>query len=93
VRRREFIVGLGATAASPLVARTQQADRMRRIGVLLNFDENDSEAQAHLSTFTEGLAELGWTDGRNIRMAFVGAPATLTECGCTRKSWSTCNPT
>jgi putative ABC transport system substrate-binding protein len=51
-----------------VVARAQQGDRVRRVGVLLNFDENDSEAQAHLSTFTEGLAELGWTDGRNIRI-------------------------
>jgi putative tryptophan/tyrosine transport system substrate-binding protein len=68
MRRREFIAGLGGAAMWPLTTRAQQADRVRRVGVLLNFDENDSEAQAHLSTFTEGLAELGWTDGRNIRM-------------------------
>jgi putative tryptophan/tyrosine transport system substrate-binding protein len=68
MRRREFIAGLGGAVAWPAVARAQQAPRVRRVGVLLNFDENDSEAQAHLSTFTEGLAELGWTDGRNIRM-------------------------
>jgi putative tryptophan/tyrosine transport system substrate-binding protein len=68
IKRREFIAGLGSAAAWPVAARAQQAERVRRLGVLLNFGENDSEAQAHLSTFTQGLAELGWTDGRNIRM-------------------------
>jgi ABC-type uncharacterized transport system substrate-binding protein len=67
VNRRQFIGGLGL-AAWPVVARGQQNGRMRQVGVLLNFDENDSEAQAHLSTFTQGLADSGWTDGRNIRM-------------------------
>jgi putative ABC transport system substrate-binding protein len=68
MNRREFIAGLGSVAGWPIAAWAQQADRVRRVGVLLNFDENDSEARAHLSTFTEGLAELGWTDGRNLRM-------------------------
>ena len=68
MRRREFIAGLGGAAAWPLAARAQQADRVRRIGVLMAFDENDPEAKAHLSAFTQGLAELGWTDGRNLRM-------------------------
>jgi putative tryptophan/tyrosine transport system substrate-binding protein len=69
MRRREFIAGLGrAAVAWPVAAWAQQADRVRRVGVLLNFDQNDSEAQAHLSTFAQGLAELGWTDGRNMRM-------------------------
>jgi putative ABC transport system substrate-binding protein len=48
--------------------RAQQPDRMRRVGVLMAFDENDPEAKAYLSGFTQGLAELGWTDGRNLRM-------------------------
>ncbi len=68
MRRREFIAGLERAAAWPLAARAQQADRMRRIGVLMAFDENDPEAKACLSGFTQGLAELGWTDGRNLRM-------------------------
>jgi hypothetical protein len=67
MRRREFIAGLGA-AAWPLAAPAQQGDRMRRIGVLMPFDENDPQIQGWFSRFTQGLAELGWTDGRNLRM-------------------------
>jgi putative ABC transport system substrate-binding protein len=67
MKRRQFIAGLGSTAAWPLVARAQQTDRVRRIGVLMPFDENDPEAKAYLSGFMQGLAELGWTDGRNLR--------------------------
>jgi putative tryptophan/tyrosine transport system substrate-binding protein len=67
MRRREFIAGLGA-AAWPLVARAQQPDRMRRVGVMMAFNENDPEAKAQLSGFTKGLAELGWSDGRNLRI-------------------------
>jgi putative ABC transport system substrate-binding protein len=67
--RREFISLLGGAAAAwPLAARAQQPGRMRRVGVLMAFDENDPEAKAYLSGFTQGLAELGWTDGRNLRM-------------------------
>jgi putative ABC transport system substrate-binding protein len=68
VRRRTFIVGLGSTAAWPLAARAQQADRVRRIGVLMPFDENDPVAKVIASAFTQALAALGWTDGRNVRM-------------------------
>ena len=67
MRRRDFIAGLGA-AAWPLVARAQQPDRVRRIGLLMGYDENDVVAKAYVSLFTQGLAELGWTDGRNLRM-------------------------
>src|SRR5262249_7088078 len=66
LRRREFITLLGGVAAWPLAARAQQGERMRRIGVLMANGENDPEAKAQLSGFTQGLAELGWTDGRNI---------------------------
>jgi hypothetical protein len=51
-----------------VVARAQQPDRLRRIGVLMAFDETDPEGKARLSAFTQALAELGWTDGRNVRM-------------------------
>jgi ABC transporter substrate binding protein len=66
VRRREFIAGLGA-AAWPLAARAQQGDRVRRIGVLMPFDETDPEEFLY-SAFTQALADLGWTGGRNVRM-------------------------
>jgi putative ABC transport system substrate-binding protein len=68
MRRREFIAGLGSVAAGPLAARAQQGERVRRIGVMMALDENDSEAKIQLSGFTQELAELGWTDGRNVRM-------------------------
>jgi putative tryptophan/tyrosine transport system substrate-binding protein len=67
MRRREFIAGLGATAW-PVVAGAQQAERVRRIGVLTPFFENDPEYKRRLSAFTQALADLGWTDGRKARM-------------------------
>ena len=69
MRRREFITLLGGTAAAwPLAARAQQGDRVRRIGVLMPLDENDPERKTFVSAFTQALADLGWTDGRNVRM-------------------------
>jgi putative ABC transport system substrate-binding protein len=67
MRRRDFIAGLGA-AAWPLAAHAQQGDRVRRIGVLMAAEESDPEAKARISAFTQALAGLGWTDGRNARM-------------------------
>ena len=68
MRRREFFAGLGSTAAWPLAARAQQGDRVRRIGVLMWLDENDPGAKSDLSAFTQALAGMGWTEGRNMRM-------------------------
>jgi putative ABC transport system substrate-binding protein len=68
MNRREFIPLLGGTAAWPLAARAQQGDRVRRIGLLRTGDENDPVVKASVSAFTQALAELGWTDGRNVRM-------------------------
>jgi ABC-type uncharacterized transport system substrate-binding protein len=68
IRRRQFIAGLAGVAAWPLAARAQQAERVRRIGVLMAFDENNPEAKVWLSGFTRGLSEAGWTDGRNVRI-------------------------
>jgi putative ABC transport system substrate-binding protein len=67
MRRREFIAGLGSAAAWPVVVRAQQGDRVRRIGVLMVGDEND-RGKTSVSAFTHALADLGWTDGRNMRM-------------------------
>src|SRR5215472_3297744 len=66
--RRTFITLLASAAAWPLAARAQQGGRVRRIGVLMSRDENDPESKRFLSAFTQGLAGLGWTDGRNVRM-------------------------
>jgi putative ABC transport system substrate-binding protein len=70
MRRREFIAGLGSAAAWPVVARAQQPERMRRIGVLMAWDENEPVAKFLVSKFIQALADLGWTDGRNVRMDF-----------------------
>ena len=68
IRRREFITLLGGAAASwSLAARAQQRDRVRRICVFMSGDENDPVYKARLSMFTQALADLGWTDGRNVR--------------------------
>jgi putative ABC transport system substrate-binding protein len=69
MNRRAFIVGLGSTAAWPVVAGAQQQpERMRRIGWLVGGYENDPVWKPAHSALTQGLAELGWTDGRNVRM-------------------------
>jgi putative ABC transport system substrate-binding protein len=69
MRRREFIAGLGSTAAWPLPARAQQGDRVRRIGVLWSGDENGPQVKTGFSAFTQALAGLGWTDGRSRQLS------------------------
>jgi len=68
MKRRTFIAGLGSAASWPVLARAQQGDRVRRIGVLIGFDENDPEVKLRQSAFMQALADLGWNDGRNIRV-------------------------
>ena len=68
MKRRAFIAGLGSAAAWPVVARAQQGDRVRRVGVLMPYDENDAVPKRRFSAFTQTVADLGWTDGRNVRM-------------------------
>jgi putative ABC transport system substrate-binding protein len=68
MNRRQFITLLGGAAAWPLSAYAQQGNRVRRIGVLMAGDENDPLRKSRLSTFTQTLAGLGWTDGRNLRI-------------------------
>ena len=69
--RREFITLLGGAAVAwPLAARAQQGEQMRRIGALMNLAENDPEGQARNAAFLQGLQQLGWTDGRNVRIEY-----------------------
>jgi putative tryptophan/tyrosine transport system substrate-binding protein len=69
MRRREFIGLLGGVAVAwPLTARAQQPDRVRRVGVLMGYAESDSEGQAFVAAFREGLQKLGWTEGGNTRI-------------------------
>ena len=68
MKRREFITFLGGAALWPLAARAQQGNRVRRIGWLASLDENDPLRKNFVSAFTQALAGLGWTDGRNLRI-------------------------
>jgi putative ABC transport system substrate-binding protein len=80
VQRREFITGLsGAAIAWPLAARAQQADRVRRIGVLLPGAADDPEMQARVGAFLQALALLGWTIGQNVRIDIRWATADAAE--------------
>jgi putative tryptophan/tyrosine transport system substrate-binding protein len=68
VKRREFITVLGGAAVWPLTSYAQQSERVRRIGVLIPLAADDPQSQRRLTAFVQGLQELGWTDGRNIRI-------------------------
>src|SRR5215468_3735010 len=70
LRRREFIAGLGGLTAWPLAARAQQG--VRRLSVLMSLAENDPEAQARVAALARGLRDLGWTEGRNLRIEYRG---------------------
>src|SRR5262245_17244474 len=71
MRRREFItLAGGAAAAWPLAARAQQAERVRRVGVLMNLTADDDEASRRVTALAQGLQQLGWTDGRNVRIDY-----------------------
>jgi putative tryptophan/tyrosine transport system substrate-binding protein len=70
LKRRDFIALGGAAAAWPLAARAQQGQRMRRVGVLMNLAADDPESQARIVAFSQGLAELGWIEGRNVRIDY-----------------------
>ena len=70
MRRREFISLVGGAVALPLAVRAQQ--RVRRIGVLVPYAENDAETLGHLAVFRERLQQSGWTEGRNVLIDFAG---------------------
>jgi putative ABC transport system substrate-binding protein len=70
VKRREFIACLGGMALYPLAARAQQREKVRRIGVIMGFAEDDEVWQAYLATFRQRLQDFGWSEGRNIRFDY-----------------------
>src|SRR5262249_47039060 len=71
VKRREFIMLLGGAATAwPLAARAQQGERVRRIGALMYLAADDAESPARVAAFARGLQELGWIEGRNIRIDY-----------------------
>jgi putative tryptophan/tyrosine transport system substrate-binding protein len=80
MKRRKFITLLGGLAAAwPLAAHAQQAERIRRIGVLMYMPADDAEGQARVAALTQTLRQLGWSDGGNLRIdtrwANGGCPA------------------
>ena len=71
MRRRDFIALLGSTTVAwPLVGRAQQADRVRRIGFLMSFAADDRDVPSRVAAFQKSLQELGWTEGRNVRIDY-----------------------
>jgi putative ABC transport system substrate-binding protein len=70
MRRREFVAFLGSAAVWPLAARAQQRERMRRIGILVNYSATDPQVQARNAAFLQGLQQLGWTVGQNVQIDY-----------------------
>ena len=68
MQRRNFLGVLGGAAAWPMVAQAQQTDQIRRIGILMNTAAADPEGQTRIAAFLQGLQQLGWTDGGNVRI-------------------------
>ena len=79
MRRREFIATLGSAAAWPLVVQAQQAERMRRIGVLMAITADDPEAKSRVAAFEQGLQQLGWTVGQNVRIDYRWAGVNIDD--------------
>jgi putative ABC transport system substrate-binding protein len=80
IKRRDFITLLGGAAAGwPFAARAQQGERMRRLGWLWPFDENDPGGKLWMAAFIQGLADLGWTEGRNLQIDIRWNPKTPEE--------------
>src|SRR5262245_29026475 len=77
MRRREFITLMASAIGLPCAAHAERPEGMRRIGVLMALPETDAVAKGLLSEFTQGLASLGWADGRNVRMEVRWAASNL----------------
>ena len=88
MKRRAFITLFGGAAVAwPLAARAQQGERVRRIGVLMNRAANDLDGQGRLAAFQQALQQLGWSDGRNMRIDVRwGENDAETECADTRRN-------
>jgi putative tryptophan/tyrosine transport system substrate-binding protein len=79
MRRREFIALLGAAVACPFAARAQQGERVRRIGVLMAYAEDDLETKLRFAAFRQGLESLGWSEGSNVRIDCRYSPAATVD--------------
>jgi hypothetical protein len=87
MRRREFITLLASAAVWPLPLRAQQAERVRRIGVLMPVTVEDPVGQARVAAFLGGLQQLGWSDGRNVRIDLRWSAGRPTLPGDTQQNW------
>jgi putative ABC transport system substrate-binding protein len=87
MRRREFITLVGGAAALSFAAHAQQPERMRRIGVLMSLAADDREGKARLNAFVQGLQELGWTEGRNLRIDTRWAAGEGAQRASTLRNW------
>src|SRR5260370_7483922 len=74
LRRREFVLAIGGMATWPFAARSQQGERMRRIGMLTSLAADDPESMARMAAFLQELQQLGWTNRRNVQIDFRWAP-------------------
>jgi len=92
MRRRKFITLIGGAVTWPLAAPAQQAERVKRIGVLSHLSENDPTAQQFVAAFRQRLQELGWEAGRNARIDIRWARATTPFIADTRRKWSLRRP-
>src|SRR5262249_61186514 len=80
LKRRQFITLLGGAAAPwPLAAWAQQPAQIRRVGMLIGYAENDPETQARLAAFRQAFEQLGWREGRSVRIDYRFAPASPDE--------------
>jgi putative ABC transport system substrate-binding protein len=80
IGRRKFLATLGGAAAAwPLAARAQQGERMRRVGVLVAYAEDDLETKLRLAAFRQGLERLGWSEGSNVRIDYRYSPAATAD--------------
>jgi putative ABC transport system substrate-binding protein len=79
MRRREFITILGSAAAWPLATHAQQADQMRRIGIMTGVVGEESDFKARIAAFSQELQRLGWTEGRNLRIDFRAAAGNVAD--------------
>ena len=91
MKRRAFITLLGGAAVWPLTARAQQAERVRRVGVLMNLAADDAEGKARLTAFAQGLQELGWVT--TCELTIGGAEGVPTVFVHTERNWSRPDPT